>query len=238
MNDSTLPPLCGNCSTDGEPNFCWLSIGSGGDASPPDAIREYPRGTLIFDEGQAPRGVYVICGGCVKLSTCSGDARVLITDIAGPGYVLGLSAVVSGGTHEVSAETLDACRLAFVGRDEFLRLLGADVCALTQATRQLSRNYRTVHRQASVLGLSATAAGKLACVLLEHPSLNSVRVGRGVKFKLVLTHEEIGQLIGASRETVTRLLNDFRRKRLIEVAGETLTLRDRPALEALALPRC
>jgi CRP/FNR family transcriptional regulator, cyclic AMP receptor protein len=54
----------------------------------------------------------------------------------------------------------------------------------------------------------------------------------------VLTHEEIGQLIGASRETVTRLLNDFRRKRLIEVSDETLTVRDRPALEALALTRC
>ena len=237
MGDSTLPPLCDNCSTDGVPNFCWLSAGSG-DASHPDGVREYLKGTLLLDEGQAPRGVYVLCEGRVKLSTCSGDARVLITDVAGPGYMLGLSAVVSGGAHEVTAETLGACRLAFVGRDEFLHLLGADVCALTKATKQLSRNFRTVHRQASVLGLSPTAAGKLACVLLEHPSLNSGRVGRGVKFKLVLTHEEIGQLIGASRETVTRLLNDFRRKRLIEVAGATLTLRDRPALEALALPRC
>jgi len=239
MNDIPLPPLCDNCSTNGDANFCWLPVGAGGGSDASDSFREYPKGTVLFDEGQTPRGVYVLCGGGrVKLSTCSGDARVLITDIAGPGYVLGLSAVVSGGAHEVTAETLDACRLAFVGRDEFLRLLGADVCALTQATRQLSRNYRTVHRQASVLGLSPTAAGKLACVLLEHPTLNGGRVGGGVKLKLMLTHEEIGQLIGASRETVTRLLNDFRRKKLIEVSGETLTVRDRTALEALALPRC
>ena len=193
---------------------------------------------MLFNEGQAPRGVYVLCDGRVKLSTCSGDARVLITDIAGPGYMLGLSAVVSGGAHEVTAETLDACRLVFVEREEFLRLLSGHVCALVHATRQLSSDYRTVHRQASVLGLSPTAAGKLACVLLEHPTLNGGRVGGGVKLKLMLTHEEIGQLIGASRETVTRLLNDFRRKKLIEVSGETLTVRDRTALEALALPRC
>jgi CRP/FNR family transcriptional regulator len=235
MNDAPLNALCDDCSTNGEPFYCWLSAGAGGDAS--DSVRHHPRGTVLFVEGQAPRGVYVLCEGRVKLSTCSGDARLLITDIAGPGYVLGLSAVVSGGAHEVSAETLDACRLAFVGRDEFLHLLGADVCALTQATRQLSRNYRTVHRQASVLGLSPTAAGKLASVLLEHPWLNGGR-GVGVKLRLVLTHEEIGQLIGASRETVTRILNDFRRRRLIEVSGETLTLRDRTALEALALPPC
>ena len=64
-----------------------------------------------------------------------------------------------------------------------------------------------------------------------------LRGGRGVKLKLTLTHEEIGQLIGASLETVTRLLNDFRRRRLIEVSGETLTVRDRSALEELALSR-
>lgn len=235
MNDSPLTPLCDDCSTNGEPFFCRVG---GGDASGhSDAAREYARGTVLFSEGQTPPGVYVLREGRVKLSCCSGDARVLITDIAGPGYVLGLSAVVSGGAHEVSAETLDACRLVFVGREEFLRLLGGHACALVHAARQLSSNYRTVHRQASVLGLSPTAAGKLASVLLEHPSLRGGRVGRGVKLRLTLTHEEIGQLIGASRETVTRLLNDFRRKRLIEVSGETLSVRDRPALEALALSR-
>lgn len=234
MDDTPLTPLCDSCSTNGEPRFCWLP--ADGDADTSDSARRYRRDTVLFGEGQAPRGVYVLCEGRVKLSTCSNGGRVLITDIAGPRYVLGLSAVVSGRAHETTAETLDACRLVFVEREEFLRLLGGHVCALTHAARQLSSNYRTVHRQASVLGLSPTAAGKLASVLLEHPSLDGGRGGGG--FRLALTHEEIGQLIGASRETVTRLLNDFRRKRLIEVSGETVTVRDRPALGALALPPC
>ena len=228
MDDARLTSLCDDCSTNGEAFFCWLPNGS---------VREYPKGAALFNEGQTPDGVYVLYQGHVKLFACSGDARVLITDIAGPGYVLGLSAVVSGDAHEVSAETLGACRFVFVERKEFVRLLGENVCALAHATRQLSRNYRTAHRQASVLGLAPTAAGKLACVILEHPTLNGGRVGRGLKFKLTLTHEEIGQLIGASRETVTRLLNDFRRKRLIQVTDDTLTIRDRAALEALALLR-
>lgn len=230
MNESRLSAGGAGCAPGDEPFFCELSRGAA------DSGRVYPRGAVLFAEGQSPRGVYVLRAGRVKLSTSSGDARVLITDIAEPGDVLGLSAVVSGGPFEGTAETLDVCRLAYVGRGEFLRLLDERDGAWRQATRQLSRDYRTVHRQASVLGLSATAAGKLACVLLEHPSLRGGRVGRGVKFKLALTHEEIGQLIGASRETVTRLLNEFRRKNLIEVAGETLSIRDRASLEALALP--
>jgi CRP/FNR family transcriptional regulator, cyclic AMP receptor protein len=194
---------------------------------------------VLFAEGQAPRGVYVLCAGRVKLTTCSGDARVLITDISGPGDVLGLCAVVSGYAYEASAETLDTCRVKFIGREAFLRLLDEHAGAWGQATRQLSRNYRTAHRQASVLGLSPTAAGKLACVLLEHPALDGSRNGSARDgIRPVLTHGEIGQLIGASRETVTRLLNEFKRRKYIEAAGDTLNVRDRRALEALALPRC
>jgi CRP/FNR family transcriptional regulator len=97
---------------------------------------------------------------------------VLITDISGPGDVLGLSAVVSGSRYEGSAQTLDACRLVFVNREDFLLLLDEQPGAWMHATRQLSRNYRTAHRQASVLGLSSTAAAKLASVLLERAALH------------------------------------------------------------------
>ncbi len=94
---------------------------------------------MLFSEGQAPGGVYVLCEGRVKLFTCSGDARVLITDIAGPGDLLGPSAAVSGRAHEVSAKTLDACRLVFVEREKFLRLPDGRACALTHATKAQAR---------------------------------------------------------------------------------------------------
>lgn len=221
-----------------EPFFCGISRSVPGQADAAGHAEQHPGGVMLFSEGQPPRGVYVLCAGRVKLSTSSGDARVLITDISGPGDVLGLYAVVSGSPYEASAETLDACRVKFIAREEFLRLLHESAGAWEQATRQLGRKYRTAHRQASVLGLSPTAAGKLASVLLEHHALAGGNAGvRGVNLRLVLTHEEMGQLIGASRETVTRLLNEFKRRKIIEVSGDALTLLDRAALEALALPR-
>jgi CRP/FNR family transcriptional regulator len=217
-----------------EPFFCGLAKDGRDGADSPGAAREYPRGAVLFVEGQAPHGVYVLCRGRAKLYTCSADARVLITDIAGPGDVLGLSAVVSGRPYEVSARALDACRLRFIGREEFLRMLDERAGVAAHATRQLSFNYRTAHRQASLLGLAHSAARKLASVLLEHRALGGACDVHGAGGDLALTHEEIGQLIGASRETVTRLLGDFKRKSLIEVAGATLRVRDRPALEGLA----
>lgn len=234
-NEGPPTGVCANCETQGEPFFCGiLKNGRRGLAGPAE---EFPRGVLLFTEGQRPRGVYLLCRGRVKLSTSSGDARVLITDISGPGDVLGLSAVVSDNAYEGSAETLDACRLIFINRQDFLLLLDQHPGALMQATRQLSRDYRTAHRQASILGLSSRAAGKLASVLLKQAALDGTRAASGVEIRLALTHEELGQLIGASRETVTRLLNEFKRRHVVEVSGTALLIRDRPALEALALPR-
>ena len=184
-------------------------------------------------EGQAARGVFILCQGSVKLSACSGEPRALITDISAPGDVLGLSAAVSGNAYEATAETMETCRLMFVKRDDFLWLLDEQDGAWAQVSRQLSRSYRAVHRQALVLALSSSAAGKLASVLLEHPAV----YGRPAKrcSAVNLTHEELGQIIGSSRETVTRLLNDFKRKGIVETAGASILIRDCPALEALAL---
>jgi len=119
----------------------------------------------------------------------------------------------------------------FCGEDE--QTLGDDGAAL-RAARQLGRNYRTAFEQVRLLGLSNSAAGKFARFLLEACERHRAEAGAGDHVKLSLTHEEIGQLIGASRETVTRLFSEFKSGALINVKGATLRVRDRAALEALA----
>jgi CRP/FNR family transcriptional regulator len=202
-----------------------------------DAIRFatlYPKGALLFVEGQEPRGVYLLCAGQVKLSTTARDARVLITEIAETGAVLGLSAVLSGAPYEVTAETLESCHVNFIRRADFLRFLAAHGDACLRAAEQLSNNYRRAFEQVRLLGLSHSAAGKFARFLLEASARHGQQNGHGRTLKLTLTHEEIGQLIGASRETVTRLFSEFKQQQLIAVHGATLWLSNQPALEALA----
>jgi CRP/FNR family transcriptional regulator len=194
----------------------------------------YPRGSLLFVEGQPARGVYMVCAGQVKLSTSTGDARVLITNLAGPGELLGLSAVISGRPYEVTAETLEPSQVNFIRREDFLRFLAENGGAALRVAEQLSNNYRAAFGQARLLGLSGTAAGKLSRLLLECASRHGRPQGLSTSLRLTLTHEEIGQLIGASRETVTRLFTEFKGQRLIEVRGSTLVLLDRPGLEAIA----
>lgn len=130
----------------------------------------------------------------------------------------------------MTAETLEPSQVNFVRASDFKRFLASNAEAALRAAEQLARNYSAALEQVRLLGLSHSAAAKLARFLLE--------VGEDEppsdRLRLALTHEEIGQLTGASRETVTRLFSEFKNDRLIQVKGSTLLLQDRPALEALA----
>ena len=229
-----LNETCIGCEKRDERYFCALEANALRGLDQVRFATVYPRGALLFVEGQSPRGVYLLCAGQVKLSTSSGDARVLITNLAGPGELLGLSAVISERPYEVTAETLEPSQVNFIRRDAFLRFLSVNGEAALRAAAQLSSNYHAAFSQVRLLGLSGTAAGKLARLLLECAARHGRPQGRSVTLRLTLTHEEIGQLIAASRETVTRLFTEFKQQRLIEVRGSTLVLLDSPGLEAVA----
>ena len=195
----------------------------------------YPKGAVLFVEGQAPRGVFILCRGRVKLSICSSDGKTLILKIAEVGEVLGLSASVSGKPYELTAETLDPCQVNFVKREDFLRFLREhnDVCL--RVAEQLSEKYNTACHEIRSLGLAHSAAEKLAKLLLEW-SMKNGGAREPDRMKLTLTHEEIAQMIGTSRETVTRLFADFKKRQLIQLKGSTLVIRNRTALEHLVSP--
>ncbi|HXG67427.1 MAG TPA: Crp/Fnr family transcriptional regulator, partial [Blastocatellia bacterium] len=191
-------------------------------------------GALLFVEGQLPRGVFVICAGRVKLSTCSKDGKALITRLAEPGEILGLSAAILGIPYESTAETLDPCQINFIRREDFLRLISDHSAACLKAAEHLSSHYHHAHEQARSLGLAHSAAAKLAKLILEWGTHQGTETDRGIRIKLTLTHEEIAQVIGTSRETVTRLFGEFKSRQILYLKGSTLIIHNRAALEAMA----
>lgn len=192
----------------------------------------YPQGAVLFVEGQSARGVYIVCSGRVKLSTTSRDGKTLILRIAQPGEVLGLHATVSGKPYELTAETLQPCQLDFVKREDFLRFLQNHAEACLHAAQHLSQNCQSAYEMIRSLGLSHSVSEKLARLLLEWAS-DGESTKDGIRIKVSLTHEEIAQLIGTSRETVTRVLSEFRDKEFAQLRGSTLLIRNRAGLERL-----
>lgn len=193
-----------------------------------------PAGAILFVEGQAPRGMFIICSGKVNLSTTSREGKILILKTAMAGEALGLSAAISGMTYETTAETATPCQLNFIERNHFLELMKAHAETGVHAAQCLSREYQTAYRDIHDLVLTRSSAGKLARLLLSQ-SLRQGLENPNTWLASPMTHEEMAQRIGASRETVTRLLSVLRKKQLIRVDGPSLVIRDRMGLEALAV---
>jgi CRP/FNR family transcriptional regulator len=200
-----------------------------------DAIKfnsAYPADAVLFIEKQTARGIYVLCQGEVKLTVGSSEGKTLILRIARPGDVLGLVAALAGQAHEVTAETLRPCQVAFIPRDAFLRFLTKHPEAYPMVAQQLGMHYQTACEQLKTVALSTSVQERLAKLLLEFSSQGR-GTAQGTRFTVPLTHEEIAQFIGTTRETVTRTLSEFKRQDLVTIQGSTMTVQNRPALEHL-----
>jgi len=194
----------------------------------------YPPGAVLFVEGQLPRGIFVLCKGSVKLSINSPGGRTMIVKLADPGEVLGLSASISGKPYQVTAETIDPCQVNFVKRDDFLRFLKDHVEVCLKVAEQLSEEYLNTCKDLRSLGLSHSAAEKLAALLLEWSAKNGEATKPEPRLKIRLTHEEIAQMIGTSRETVTRLFAEMKKRQIVQSKGSTLVIRNTAALREIA----
>ncbi|HWQ33586.1 MAG TPA: Crp/Fnr family transcriptional regulator [Blastocatellia bacterium] len=192
----------------------------------------YPQGTLLFIEGQAPRGVFILCGGRAKLTISSSNGKTLMR-IAEPGETLGLSATISNAPYEGSAEMLEAGQVNFVRRDDFLRFLREHGEAGLRAAQHLSRDYYAVYDQVRSLALSDSVGEKLARLLLGWCARNGRETDQGIHLRMLLTHGEIAQMIGASRETVTRLFGELKNRQIIQCKGSSMFICDKAALESL-----
>ncbi len=192
----------------------------------------YPKSALLFVEGQESRGVFVLCAGRVKLSTSSSEGKTIITKLSDAGEVLGLSATISNRPYEVTAEMIEPGQANFIARDALLEFLREYGDVALRVAEQLSRNYYAAYEGVRTLGLTTSPAEKLAKLLLSWDTGPGPANGSSgsMPIKLTLTHSEIAEMIGTTRETVSRLFSDFKKKELVQVKGATLVIRDKAAL--------
>jgi len=192
----------------------------------------YPTGAVLFAEAQSPRGVFVVRRGRVKLSICGSDGRTLILRIVNSGCPLGVAAVVSGRCYEATAETQEPSEISFIRQSDLLRLMRQHGELALWVTQNISQDYASTCREIRDLILSDSASEKLARLLMGWLDQNA-QSKTPSQVKMALTHEEIGQMIGSSREMVSRLLAGFKKQRIIQQSGSTLVIPNRMALESL-----
>lgn len=224
---------CATCELRSLRMFCNLDSEALADFESMGVESTLAKGAKLFHEGESSSGVFIICTGQVKLSCTSKDGKTLILKIAMAGDVLGLGAVISGSSFEVTAETVEPTEIKYIRRKDFLSFIQKHGQASLHAAKALSEEYKAVFFDARRLALSGSAAGKLAAVLLDWGRAASCGKPE-MRFTMALTHEELANMIGSSRETVTRTLGRFKREKLIQIRGASVLVLSPATLEHLS----
>jgi CRP/FNR family transcriptional regulator, cyclic AMP receptor protein len=196
---------------------------------------DYSRGYTLFVEGQPNQCVYVVLSGRVKLSVTSREGKTMIMRIAEPGDVIGLSAAMNDSEYEVTAEAFEFCRVKAIRARDFVEFLRKYPEAAMEATQCVLREYKFMFKDVCRLGLPTTVTGRLANLLLDWREKRCEEGYTDSRVVMTLTQEEIAGMTGTSRETVSRVLHQFQRDKLISIKGVSLTVLKPEVLEQLAV---
>jgi CRP/FNR family cyclic AMP-dependent transcriptional regulator len=225
---------CLSCPNREQREFCSVSPAALEALQRSKSTSIYPAGTLLYIEGQPPRGIFILCNGRAKVYTSSKQGKVIILKIAMPGEVLGLEAGLAHREHEETAELLESCQVNFMATKDFVRYISEHSDAALKAAAQLTADCRAAQEGIRCIGLSGSVEEKLARLLVTWANGGLAGPGHDQRLKVPYKHEEIAQMIGSTRETVTRILGNLKRKKVIEMKGATLVLKDPMRLKHIA----
>jgi len=194
-------------------------------------VGRYRKNQVLFVEGEPSHSLYFICSGRVKVYRVSADGREQILHLLGDGDPIAVVPFFDGGAYPANAEVLTDSEIAFIRFEDFERIASANPSILLRMLRLLAQRLRRAQEQIASLALKSVG-GRLAQRLLDLAERHGERVPDGIAVDLQLSRQELGNLIGASRETTTRLLQQFQREKLIRLEGSRVTILDPEALRA------
>ena len=184
--------------------------------------RKYPRGGTIFARGDSGDALFVVKEGIVKLVSLSGRGTETILHILPPGAIFG-EILFSEDRRAFSAHAEKGCVVAALPKEVLAGLLSAIPAFSMNFIRLLSRRLAKVEKEYAGFG-HTWSYHRLANTLLRLSEEHGIRTSGGTTLSIRLTHEELANLIGTTRETVTTQMGRFRRLGLVRREGKLLRL--------------
>ena len=194
-------------------------------------LREIPRRQVIYLPGDPGDQIYFINGGRVKTSKVTRDGKELTLAYRGAGQVFGELAVVDGSPREEMAEAMKNAIITELPVEVFRDLLHSDAKLCFAFMAEMGRRRKQLETKLEHLVFKDVQA-KLAALLLELSEEYGQETEDGLQIGLKITHQEMANLIGSTRETISLTLAQFKKKGLLNMNGRTVVLLDFEGLKA------
>ena len=188
-------------------------------------------GEILYSQNEIPAGLYILFDGRVKLTAVVATGKTALLRISGEGDLLGLNAVLAQRPYLATARMLTDCQLGFIGRDDLVSLMNRHSELALGMVERLAVDCAEALTEVLFLRVTTSTLQRIAMLLLRLSKSKDLR-RHGVP--VLYTQAEIAQMVGASRETVTRLLNQLERKGEISVSRSKLKILDQQALKRIA----
>lgn len=177
----------------------------------------------IFHRDDVGNALYVIRSGRVKIRLTAEDGRETVLAILSPGDCFGELAVLDGEPRSADAVAMERTETLLLTRDEFLAALEQSATLAKRVIVLLSQKLRQTNEQLADL-VFYDVHGRVAKRLLELAAAHGVRRPTGMEISIPFTQQELAQLVGATRESVNRVLRYYAGRGFITVANQRITI--------------
>ena len=195
-------------------------------------ITEHSAGSVLYRQGEEPQGLHVLLSGKLKITSLVSDERTALLKIAEAGEVLGIAALFASQAYIATAHVVTSSIIGLLRCDDVLTAMRCSPEFAEAITRFLASECIQTTNETLLLRVPSSSSQRLAAALLRISREDGVPFTKGIS--LAYTHAELGQLIGASRETVTRLIKGFQRIGIVGARKSAITIVDRGRLQELA----
>ncbi|MEK6801694.1 MAG: Crp/Fnr family transcriptional regulator [Nitrospirota bacterium] len=186
-------------------------------------MEEVKKRQPLYLPGDPSSNVYLLKRGRVKIANTAPNGKEVTFDILEPGEVFGELDVLEDAPRSTSAETLDDAVICVIPRKDFDQYLAMHPTVMFKLTKLIGLRLKKIQSRVEDLVFRDVPA-RLAHLLSELGKTEGVADTRGIRLKVRLTHQEMANLIGCSRETVSATMGQFRDDGLIQMVGRTITL--------------
>jgi CRP/FNR family transcriptional regulator len=212
--------------------FTELSAREMDDIKAITTCRSLRKGAVLFREGQPSRGFFVRVSGVIKIYRIAPSGREQIMHFVGAGDSFA-EATLFNGTYPANAEAMTDCVVLQVGKEEFKRLLARDPQLSFRIIGAMEKWLKRMRERVSELSLSEVPARFATYVLSLPPAAATQRNGRAA-FDMTVNKTAVAQMLGTTKETLSRIVHKLRDKRVVNYTGRRLIILNRQKLEKVA----
>lgn len=187
--------------------------------------KSYKKGEIIILQDTSVEGLYILVSGRLRISRSSEDGRVKVLAILSPGDIIGEMSLLDDESASATVETMEDSRLMLIRKEDFQAMLLRYPLVTIEIARILGRRLRSADKEIEELAFYSVK-NRLIEALIDLANRHSERTSSGIRVSLRITHQDLADMVGSSRETITRIMNLLERDQLIVNEGGYIVIKD------------